>query len=156
MIIGQNLAAGKVKRVKKSLVNVGMLTLSITAIFLIAFLIFPIPLFRIFTKEEAVLAIVDSYLPILALTFITHGLLTVTRALINGSGNRKINLVNALLDAVVARISFAYLFGVWLGWDYLGFWFGSALASTVPLIIGIIFYFSGIWKKSIIVKTNDE
>ena len=156
MIIGQNLAAGKVKRVKKSMANVGMLTLSITAIFLVAFLVFPIPLFRIFTKEESVLAIVDSYLPILALNFTTFGFLTITRALINGSGNRKINLLNALLDAVVARISFAYIFGILLGWDYLGFWFGSALASTVPLIIGIVFYFSGIWKKSIIVKTEEE
>ncbi len=156
MIIGQNLAAGKVKRVKKTLINVGMLTLSISAIFLIAFLVFPIPLFRIFTKEESVLAIVESYLPILALNFTTFGFLTITRALINGSGNRKINLINALLDAVVARISFAYIFGILLGWDYLGFWFGSALASTVPFIIGIVFYFTGIWKKSIIVKTVEE
>ena len=156
MIIGQNLAAGKIKRVKRSLFNVGTLTLSITALFLLAFLIFPIPLFRIFTKEESVLAIVDSYLPILALNFTTVGFLTITRALINGSGNRKINLLNALLDAVVARISFAYIFGILLGWDYLGFWFGSALASTVPLVIGIVFYFSGKWKKSIIVKTEEE
>ena len=41
---------------------------------------------------------------------------------------------------------FALIFGVWLGWGYLGFWFGATLAEVVPIIIGIVFYFTGKWK----------
>ncbi len=83
------------------------------------------------------------------MTFIASGIRPVTRALIDGSGNRKINLANALLGAIVARIGFAFIFGVFLGCGYLGFWFGSALAAFVPIIVGIVFYFTGIWKKSV-------
>jgi Na+-driven multidrug efflux pump len=152
MVLGQNLAAGKLKRVKKTLFIVGAITISLSLLLALMFLIFPIPLFRIFTSEPAVLAIVHSYLPILTLNFLSSGIRPVTRALIDGSGNKKINLVNALLDAVVARIAFAYIFGIWRGWGYLGFWFGSALAAYVPIIIGIVFYFTGIWKKSVKIK----
>lgn len=155
MIIGQNLAAGKVKRVKKSLFVIASITISLALLLNILFLIFPIPLFRIFTKESAVLAIVPSYLPILTMTFIASGIRPVTRALIDGSGNRKINLINALLDAVVARIGFAFIFGVFLDWGYLGFWFGSALAAFVPIIVGIVFYFTGVWKRGVKIRSAE-
>ena len=156
MMVGQNLAAGKIKRVKKILLIIGSLTLSFAVVFILAFLIFPIPLFRIFTKEEAVLAIVHSYLPILVLNFVGSGLRPVTRSIIEGSGNRKINLIIALLDAIIARIGFAYLFGIYLGWQYLGFWFGSSLAAQVPILIGFVFYFSGIWKRGVKGQIKDE
>lgn len=115
---------------------------------IIAFSLFPVPLFGIFTSEASVLAIVYPYLPILIFSFINAGIRPITRALIDGSGNRKINLITALLDAIVARIGFALIFGVWLNWGYLGFWFGATLAELVPIIIGVIFYFIGAWKRA--------
>ena len=146
MLIGQNIAANKIKRVNGTLLRVGIITLSSSLALIIAFLIFPIQLFGIFTKEEGVLEIVYSYLPILVFSFVNAGIRPVTRALIDGSGNKQINLITALLDAIVARIGFALIFGVWLGWGYLGFWFGATLAEVVPIIIGIVFYFTGKWK----------
>jgi Na+-driven multidrug efflux pump len=113
-----------------------------------AFLLFPIQLFGIFTKEASVLELVYPYLPILIFSFINAGIRPVTRALIEGSGSRKINLITALFDAIVARIGFALIFGIWLNWGYLGFWFGATLAELVPIIIGVIFYFVGAWKVS--------
>ena len=152
MVVGQNLVAGKVARVNKTLVIVSGFTLSITAIFCGAFLLFPNILFGLFNRDAAVLAIVPSYLPILALDFVALGLKPITRAIIDGSGNRKINLVNALLDAVVARIGFAFLFGVYLGMGYYGFWLGAALAAYVPILVGVVFYLTGVWKKAIKVQ----
>jgi putative MATE family efflux protein len=146
MLIGQNIAANKIKRVNGTLLRVGIITLSSSLALIIAFLIFPIQLFGIFTKEEGVLEIVYSYLPILVFSFVNAGIRPITRALIDGSGNKQINLITALLDAIVARIGFALIFGVWLGWGYLGFWFGATLAEVVPIIIGIVFYFTGKWK----------
>ena len=148
MIIGQNIAAGKIKRVNGVLLRVGIITLSVSLLLIIAFSLFPVPLFGIFTSEASVLEIVYPYLPILIFSFINAGIRPITRALVDGSGNRKINLITAFLDAVVARIGFALIFGVWLNWGYLGFWFGATLAELVPIIIGIIFYFVGAWKRT--------
>ena len=59
-----------------------------------------------------------------------------------------VNLYIALLDAIVARIGLAFLFGIALDLGYMGFWLGSTLAGYVPILIGVIFYLSGSWRRS--------
>lgn len=147
MIIGQNIAAGKYKRVNGVLIRVGIVSISAVSLLAVLFLLFPNPLFRIFTKDSGVLEMVLPYLPILMLSFFFAGIRPVTRSLVEGSGNRIINLIIALLDAIVARIGFAFLFGVALGWGYMGFWFGITLAEVVPILISVVFYLTGAWKK---------
>ena len=147
MIIGQNIAAGKSSRVKGTILRIGAITLSISVALAFLFILFPVKLFGIFTSERDVLNIVYSFLPILIFSFVTAGIRHTLSSLINGSGNRKINLAVALLDAVVARISFAVIFGVLLDMGYMGLWLGTALAELVPISIGLAFYFFGSWRK---------
>ena len=156
MIISQNLAAGKLKRVKGSILAVGTISLSLTAVVSLAFILFPDAIFGIFTNEEKVLAIVNSYIPIAILVFVGMGLRPITKSLVDGSGSKLINVINALFDAVIARIGFAVLFGVVLDMGYLGFWLGAALASFVPIAVEIVFFLSGVWKKNVVCdnKTN--
>ena len=87
------------------------------------------------------------YLPILIFSLVNAGVRPVTRALIDGSGNKRINLIVALLDAIVARIGLAVVFGVLLKLGYMGLWFGTTLAELVPISIGVIFYFVLVRKK---------
>lgn len=148
MIIGQNIAAGKLKRVNGTLVRVGTITISISVLFILVFLICPVQIFGIFTKEESVLELVYPYLPILIFSLINAGVRPVTRALFDGSGNKRINLIIALLDAVVARIGLAIIFGVLLEFGYMGYWFGTTLAELVPILIGVVFYFITVRNKS--------
>jgi Na+-driven multidrug efflux pump len=68
-------------------------------------------------------------------------------ALINGSGNYRVNFATAILDGIVMRIGLALLFGLTLGMREYGFWLGDALAGFTPFFIGTVFYFSGKWKK---------
>ena len=146
MIIGQNIAARRLKRVNGTLIRVGIISLSVSVVLIILFLAFPVSIFGIFTKEPSVLELVYPYLPILIFSLVNAGIRPVTRALIDGSGNRRINLIVALLDAIVARIGLAIIFGVLLKWGYMGYWFGVTLAELVPIIIGVIFYFTSVRK----------
>lgn len=68
-------------------------------------------------------------------------------ALINGSGNYRINFVTAIMDGIVMRIGLAILFGLALDMKHYGFWLGDALAGFTPFFIGIVFYYTGLWKK---------
>ena len=68
-------------------------------------------------------------------------------ALINGSGNYKINFATAILDGVIMRIGLAVLFGLTLDMKHYGFWLGDALAGFTPFWIGLVFYYTGLWKK---------
>lgn len=146
MIIGQNIAARRLKRVNGTLIRVGIISLTVSVVLIILFLAFPVSIFGIFTKEPSVLELVYPYLPILIFSLVNAGIRPVTRALIDGSGNRRINLIVALLDAIVARIGLAIIFGVLLKWGYMGYWFGVTLAELVPIIIGVIFYFTSVRK----------
>lgn len=148
VILGQNLAAGRLDRVRRTMLCVGTVTCGLAVLLSFAFCLFPMQMFGIFTSEAAVLALAVPYLPIAVLSFGCSGLRPVTRVLLDGSGNRRINLYIALLDAIVARIGFAILFGIVLDWGYMGFWLGSTLAGYVPILIGVVFYFTGIWKKA--------
>ena len=81
------------------------------------------------------------------ISLVNAGIRPITRALIDGSGNKRINLIVALLDAIVARIGLAIVFGILLKWGYMGYWFGTTLAELVPISIGTVFYFVSVRKK---------
>ena len=147
-MVGQNLAAKEYERVKKILKQLAILTLSVSTLMSVTVCLFPNEIFGIFTSESDVLVIVGGYVPIAVLVFYGSALRAVMNALINGSGNYKINFATAILDAIVLRIGLALLFGLALGMEHYGFWLGDALAGFTPFWIGLIFYFSGGWKKT--------
>ena len=147
-MVGQNIAAKEFGRVKKILLRLASITLTIAGIFSAVLILFPEAVFRIFTSDAQVLAIAGGYVPIAILLFVGSALRSAMNALINGSGNYKINFVTAIMDGIVMRIGLAVLFGLVLDWKHYGFWLGDALAGFTPFWIGLIFYLTGLWKKS--------
>lgn len=146
-MVGQNLAAGEFERVKKILKNLAAITLSVASFFSVLIIVFPTQIFGIFTKEADVLAIAGKYVPIAVLLFFGGAMRAIMNALLNGSGNYKINFVTAILDGIVMRIGLSVLFGLALGMKHYGFWLGDALAGFTPFLIGIVYYATGKWKK---------
>lgn len=146
-MVGQNLAAGEFERVKRILKNLAVITLSVASFFSILVIIFPTQIFGIFTKEADVLAIAGKYVPIAVLLFVGGAMRAVMNALLNGSGNYKINFVTAILDGIIMRIGLSVLFGLAVGMKHYGFWLGDALAGFTPFFIGIVYYATGKWKK---------
>ena len=136
-MVGQNLAAKEYERVKKILKQLAILTLSVSTLMSVTVCLFPNEIFGIFTSESDVLVIAGGYVPIAVLVFYGSALRAVMNALINGSGNYKINFATAILDAIVLRIGLALLFGLALGMEHYGFWLGDALAGFTPFWIFI-------------------
>lgn len=146
-MVGQNIAAKEYKRVLKIVLNMFAITLSIAGLLSVAIWLFPEQIFSIFTDEADVLAIGLTYVPIAVLIFFGSAARSGMNALINGSGNYRINFVTAILDGIVLRIGLSVLFGLGLQMRYLGFWLGDACAGFTPFVIGLVFYFTGAWKK---------
>ena len=148
-MVGQNIAAGEFQRVKKILKSLATITLTVATIMSLVICLFPDPIFRMFTeKNDAdVLSLARGYLPIAVLLFFASALRSVMNALINGSGNHRINFATAIFDGIIMRIGLALLFGLVLDLKYYGFWLGDALAGFTPFWVGVVFYFTGLWKK---------
>jgi len=146
-MVGQNIAAGEFDRVKKILLRLAYITLTIAAVFSGLIILFPMQIFGIFSDDPAVLEIAVNYVPIACLLFLGSALRAVMNALINGSGNYKINFATAIMDGIVMRIGCALLFGLAMGMKHYGFWLGDAVAGFTPFVIGVMFYCTGRWKR---------
>ena len=154
-MVGQNIAAGKFDRVLRILADLAIVTLIIAAVFSAVMIVFPNAIYSLFGGSDEVLIIGEGYVYIAVLLFIAAALRAVMNALINGSGNYKINFVTAIMDGIVMRIGLSLLFGIALGMEHYGFWLGDALAGFTPFLVGLGFYFTGIWKRGA-VKHADE
>ncbi|MBQ2726206.1 MAG: hypothetical protein IJF78_10920 [Clostridia bacterium] len=156
-MVGQNIVAGEFGRVRKILLNLAAITLTVAAVMSLLICCFPEQIFSVFTDEGDgdVLALSGGYVPIAVLLFFGSALRAVMNALINGSGNYRINFVTAILDGIVMRIGLALLFGLALDMKHYGFWLGDALAGFTPFFIGLVFYCTGLWKKNAKTKASD-
>ena len=153
-MVGQNLAAGKFDRVKKIMGSLAGITLTVATTLSLLICLFPDPFFGIFTDDQAVLALVDGYLPIAVLLLYGSAARAIMNALLNGSGHTGVNFATALFDGIVMRIGLSVLFGLVLDMRHFGFWLGDALAGFTPFVIGVVFYYSGVWKKGRVEAKN--
>ena len=89
-----------------------------------------------------------TYIPIAMIQYLGCVLRPPNFALINGSGNSRLNLAVALLDGIFTRIGLSLLLGVTFGMGIRGFWYGNALSGLVPFLIGTVYLISGRWAKA--------
>ncbi len=159
-MVGQNIAAREYERVKEVMKQIAIITLVIAAALSVVMWLFPREIFGLFTSgaDEDVLSLAKGFVPIAVLLFFGASMRAIMNALINGSGNYKTNFATAILDGIVLRIGLAVLFGLVLDMRHYGFWLGDALAGFTPFWIGLVFYFSGAWKKdkSVTEKSRKE
>ncbi|MBR0144876.1 MAG: MATE family efflux transporter [Clostridia bacterium] len=146
-MISQALGARKIERVPRVVFTALWIVAIPSAIFAVITLFHPEWLFGLFSDDPKVLTLALSYVPVAMVQYLGATLRPANFALINGSGNSKLNLLVALLDGIVARIGLALLLGVALSLKIVGFWYGNALAGLVPFLIGGTYLISGRWKK---------
>ena len=111
-MVSQALGAGKTERVPR-VVGHAMWIVAIPASFFAVITGFrPEWLFGLFSQDPAVLAMAVSYIPIAMIQYLGCVLRPPNFALINGSGNSKLNLMVALLDGIFCRIGLSLILGV--------------------------------------------
>ena len=146
-MVAQALGAGKIDRVPKVVFHALWIVAIPAAIMAVITVSHPEWLFGLFSSDNKVLEMAITYIPIALVQYLGATLRPASFALINGSGNSRLNLAVALLDGIVCRIGLALLLGVALNWGIRGFWYGNALSGLVPFLIGGTYLVSGAWKK---------
>ncbi len=146
-MVGQNLGARKYDRIPRILATIAVIGLALFTAMTLVLVASPETVFGMFTSDSAVLSLAGILVVPMILNFYGAATRSISFALINGSGNTKLNLAVALIDGIVMRIGLAALLCFGLGMGSLGCWYGDAIAGFVPLFIGLVFYLSGKWKK---------
>ncbi len=147
-MVGQTLGAKKYERVPKIMKVVLYCSLLISTVLAVALLFFSEPIFKMFTNDKEVLAVASIIVVPAILNMYGSATRSMSFSLMNGSGNAKLNFAVAIIDGVISRIGISALLGFVVGMGCRGFWYGDALAGFMPMVIGLIFFFSGRWKKN--------
>ena len=149
-MVGQNLGAGKYHRVPK-IIGVSMVVdLAFAALLSFLTICFPRTIFGLFNDDPQVLDMAMTYIPVAVLLYVGFAMRSPFFALINGSGNAKLNLIVGLLDGVICRVGLAMLMGIAMGMGIMGFWLGNAFAGYMPFLIGGVYFLTGKWKKRMV------
>ncbi len=146
-MVGQNMGAGKIDRVKRVVWSSFSICMGAYFIYTAVFLLFPVELFSIFNTDPEVLAWAPRYVWTLAISLLCMCMMSSFNGLINGIGFAALSFAIGMLDGVIARVGLALLLGRVFDMGIMGFWLGSGLAGMFTAIPGIIYYFSGAWKK---------
>lgn len=146
-MVGQNMAAGEVKRSKSAVYYALCINLSIALLAFICFILWPREVFAIFTQDESVLELSQLLITTILIGLPAFPIMQAFNPFIQGIGNARLSLIIGLMDGVVARIGLCLLFDRVLHMGMFGVLLGYTLATYVTAIPAMVYFLSGVWKK---------
>ena len=146
-MVSQNIGAGKHERVKTIMLCTFALSMGAAMALSLCSLLFPTAIFGMFTDEGAVLAYAKSFMRICCVIYAACSLMGTYDSVVTGTGQAVLGFIGGVLDGVVFRVCFSFLFAYGLNMGITGFFMGEALARLGPILVGSIYYHSGAWKR---------
>jgi len=153
-LTGQNIGAGKPERVKDIFKWGVIMTSSITILIsLIVVFLSKLILTMFGLGDDAkVMDIGITYLRIVGSCYIFFAIMFISNGVINGAGHTIITMVFSLLSLWVIRVPFSWLLSK-TSLGITGIWVAVSLSFAITMIVSLTYYFSGRWKRLVIVKT---
>ena len=146
-MISQNIGAGDTARAKKVVYHAWGISIALTAVFMLLYIVLGKELFMLFSDDAAVHEMSSTFIKAILWMFPAFALMRGTGAFIQGIGNAKLGMVLSVLDGFALRIGLSWLFGIVLDFGFFGFVLGYALAPYGYAIPSLIYFLSGIWQR---------
>lgn len=148
-MVAQNVGARSERRAVECLRYGTLFSFLFALAFFMTGLFFPEQTLRIFTEDSGVVAEGVQYYAGYKYDYLICSVVFCVNGFINGTGHTRLTLIANLISTYAVRIPACVLVGsVWmLGMRGLGF--ALPVATSVQLLIGLAFYFSGRWKKGL-------
>lgn len=143
---GQNIGAGKIKRVVKGFNSAMLITIIFAAVIICVFWIFTSPIVSIFGKNQTVLKIAVDGLRITSCFYIFLGMIYPTRNVLNGAGDAMFSLFTGIVECI-GRIGFAYPLTLIPFMGRYGVFYATGLTWFLNGMFSLVRYRMGKWKK---------
>lgn len=146
-MVGQNIGAGKILRVKET-VRAGLVYVFLcTLLTVVAVQLFAEQMIRFFDPANpAVVREGVRYLRICcSLNSVAYAAMYVYDSFLLGIGSAAFAMLNAMLDAVVVRLSLSWFLGGVLGYGFWGIYAAQVLSPFLPAVIGAFYFHRGAW-----------
>ena len=101
--------------------------------------------------DPKVMEIGMGYMRIVGASYLFFGIMFISNGVINGAGHTMITMMFTLLSQWLVRVPGSWLLSrTALGLS--GIWIAVALSFVVTMTISLLYYFSGRWKKSAVIR----
>ena len=144
-MIGQNLGARKHRRVTEIMRDITAISLGIAIVSAAIFLLFPVPLYSVFTNDQAVITLGITFLRIMSIGCLVVGFSAPMKSISTGAGAALLSLIIGVLDGI-CRIAVCLFFDKVLHQGATSYFWGAAFCQLIPGIIAMIYFASGKWK----------
>ncbi len=152
-LTGQNIGARKTARVREVFRWGILMTSSITIVISLVVVFFSRLILTMFGlgDDPKVMEIGMGYMRIVGASYLFFGIMFISNGVINGAGHTMITMIFTLLSQWLVRVP-----GSWLlsrtGLGLSGIWIAVALSFVVTMTISLLYYFSGKWKTSAVIR----
>jgi putative MATE family efflux protein len=153
-LTGQNLGAGRPERVKEVFKWGVVMTSSITLFISLVVVVLSRFILRMFGlgDDARVLDIGVAYLRIVGSCYIFLAIMFIANGVINGAGHTMVTMAFSLLSLWLVRVPVAWLL-TRTGLGITGIWVAITLSFVASMAASLVYYSSGRWKKSTIIRT---
>ena len=149
-MIAQNLGAKEYDRAKKTMYTAMKLTISMSVVFIVLVEITAPSLMSIFTKTPEVVAAGTLNLRIEIVSQVFYAVFLIYHSLMLGAGDTWWVLISSFSNCILFRLILAIIFEHF--WNINGVFIACAIAPTISIPIGIHYFNSNRWKKSLAEK----
>jgi len=151
-VAGQNLGLKQYDRVKQVLRWGLVLACGLTTIPFMIAMIIPKPFMHAFIKDPATISAGVSYLRIVGYIYLMFGVVLVCNGVINAAGHTAVTTAIAIFYLWAIQIPLAILFTSRTH-KLEGIWYAITISYGLSMVLTIIYYLSGRWKRDVIHRT---
>jgi len=149
-MVAQNFGGGKMDRVKKTTLYGSIMAVGITFAIFVLVRIFPEPILRVFCDDDEMARLGCEYLASFSFDYLMVPFQFCLNGLFIGTGHTLVSLSSGMAGAIFFRIPACYILGVVMDMGLAGIGMGAPIATAASLIISVVFFLSGKWKKQVI------
>lgn len=147
-LVGQNLGAGHPDRAESAVWKIGFYNMIFLVAVSIVYFFYNEELMRIFTSEEAVVAVGAEWLQILSYSYFVYGWWMVSVQAFNGSGDTKTPTRINLVFFWLIQIPLAWLLALKLDWKQSGVFWAVFFSETAVGLFTLWLFRKGKWKET--------
>lgn len=151
-MVAQNIGAGLIDRAKKTFHAGFTLAFSVSFVVFVITRLFPEQILSLFGDDPDMIAAGVEYLKTFTFDYLIVTAAFCLNGLITGSGHTIISSIGGIMTSLGFRIPLAVLFGLILKKGMWGLGLAAPLASLGATTILFIYYLTGKWKTSTVVK----
>lgn len=145
-IVGQNIGANNLNRIKKSVNICAILTLAFSIFGIILIHSFDRYIIDFFTSDSSIKSMSLDYLYLISLSIPGMGFMQILVSLYQGSSHTKTAMLITMSRLWIFRIPMILLFAKFTTYREFGIWYSMVYSNYFVVLLGLIFYLKGTWK----------